>query len=222
MQLDLSNEDCHVDYADTESVSQKITRESLAACKDNLNHAAARLEGHMKEVTRRIIQKSKVGVVSKDDVADLERLQDEWNAARDSVKLCTVAGQHLKNNVSTIENYGVGDSVQFMVSTNGQVIHGKNRGIGWKNRQVGGQMSDNVALQLSQDIVKESSQRRHPEGLPSRTRMPSEFESSLQEYSNAPFEGRHGRGFKLEDQPTPSTVIPAISGASAHKRPDQS
>ena len=36
----------------------------------------------MKDITNRIIQKSKAGLVSDDDVADLERLRDEWDATR--------------------------------------------------------------------------------------------------------------------------------------------
>jgi hypothetical protein len=37
---------------------------------------------------------------------------------------------HLKENISTIENYATGDAIQFMVSTDGHTINGKNRGLG--------------------------------------------------------------------------------------------
>lgn len=201
MQLTAADNDSCVDDQGQESVSQQITREGLAACKNNLDLAAAKLERHMKEITSRIIQKSKAGLASNDDIADLERLQDEWDATRESVKLCAVAGQHLKNNVSSIENHGVGDSVQFMVSTNGQVIHGRNRGMGWKNRQVGGHMSDNVVLQLSQDMVKDNLHTGASGELPSRGRTVAGSDIAISGDQDMPFEGRHGKGFKLEPQP---------------------
>lgn len=218
MQLISDHDEDEMDDLGQDTISQRITREGLDACKDSLSHTAARLEGYMKDITNRIIQKSKAGLVSDDDIADLERLRDEWNATRESVKLCAVAGNHLRNNVSSIENHGVGDSVQFMVSTNGQVIHGKNRGMGWKNRQVGGHMSDNVVLQLSQDMVKEDPQVRNPDGLTFRAGMPSESEPLLDVRQDAPFGGRHGKGFKLETQPLSNTVSYAADSGSVRNR----
>lgn len=40
-----------------------------------------------------------------------------------------------------------------MVSTSGQVIHGKNCGLGWRTRQVGGHLSDDSVQQLSRDMT---------------------------------------------------------------------
>lgn len=54
--------------------------------------------------------------------------------------------------MSTIENYAVGDALQFMVSTNGKTICGKNHGLGWRTRQVGGYLSDASLQQLSRDM----------------------------------------------------------------------
>lgn len=55
--------------------------------------------------------------------------------------------------MSTIENSAEGDAIQFMVSTNGKIICGKNRGSGWRTRQVGGYMSNTSLQRLSQDIL---------------------------------------------------------------------
>lgn len=41
-----------------------------------------------------------------------------------------------------------------MVSTNGTFIHGKNRGLGWRTRQVEGHLSDASLQQLSKDMNK--------------------------------------------------------------------
>jgi hypothetical protein len=49
--------------------------------------------------------------------------------------ICSRADNQLKGKHY---NYATGDALQFMVSTNGKTIHGKNRGLGWRTRQVGG------------------------------------------------------------------------------------
>ena len=58
----------------------------------------------------------------------------------------------LKGKMSTIENHAVGDAVQIMVSTNGKIIHGKNRGLGPRTWQVGGYISDTSLQKLSHGI----------------------------------------------------------------------
>lgn len=103
----------------------------------------------MRDITNRIILKLKAGLVSNDDVTNLQRLRDEWTATHRSIKLYSLARNHLRNDVSNIENHSVRDSAQFIVLINRQVIHGKNRSMGWENQQVGGYISDNVVLQLS-------------------------------------------------------------------------
>lgn len=60
--------------------------------------------------------------------------------------------------MSTIENSAEGDAIQIMVSTNGKIICGKNRGSGWRTRQVGGYMSDTSLQRLSQDIAGNNQQ----------------------------------------------------------------
>lgn len=60
--------------------------------------------------------------------------------------------------MSTIENYAEGDAVQIMVSTNGKILRGKNRGLGWRTRQVGGYLSDASLRQLSRDMLHSNSQ----------------------------------------------------------------
>jgi hypothetical protein len=61
--------------------------------------------------------------------------------------------------MSTIENQAEGDAIQFMVSTNGKTICGKNCGSGWRTRQVGGYMSDVSLQQLSQNILSNDQQK---------------------------------------------------------------
>jgi hypothetical protein len=61
-------------------------------------------------------------------------------------------------NMSTIENYAEGDAIQFMVSTNGKTICGKNCGSGWRTRQIGGYMSDVSLQQLCRYILTNDQQ----------------------------------------------------------------
>ncbi|KAL3468816.1 hypothetical protein BJX99DRAFT_101154 [Aspergillus californicus] len=56
---------------------------------------------------------------------------------------------------SIIDNYSIGDAVQFMVSTDPQVnIRGSNVGLGPRTRQVGGHLSDETLQRLAEEIRK--------------------------------------------------------------------
>ncbi|GBF61952.1 hypothetical protein TMEN_4473 [Trichophyton mentagrophytes] len=89
---------------------------------------------------------------SDENVTDLLRLREEWETARQCMNICHRADEHQKDNISVIDNYATGDALQFMVSTNGHTIHGKNQGLGWRTRQVGGHLSDTTVQQLSRDM----------------------------------------------------------------------
>lgn len=53
-----------------------------------------------------------------------------------------------------MENYGKGDAVQIMVSTNGRLLNGRNQGLGWRTRQLGGYISDSSLQHLSQNLFR--------------------------------------------------------------------
>jgi hypothetical protein len=74
------------------------------------------------------------------------------------MEIYSSASLHLKENVSTIDNYGTGDAVQFMVSTDGRTIHGRNRGLGWRTRQLGGHVIDASLQKISGDFTAMSFQ----------------------------------------------------------------
>lgn len=56
--------------------------------------------------------------------------------------------------MSTIENLATGAALQYMVSTNGKTIHGKNLGLGHRTIQVGGYLSDTSLQQLSRELLR--------------------------------------------------------------------
>ena len=142
---------------DSETLPEKITSEGLQDCKDALARTAQKLEGYEKEVFARLMEKCKTALDSEEDVVNLTRLRHEWEATRQGMDICSKARDNLKENVSIIDNYAIGDAIQFMVSTNGKTIQGKNRGLGWRTRQIGGHLSDESV----QEIARVLGEYRH-------------------------------------------------------------
>lgn len=170
--------------SESNTVPEMIVNQGLQQCKESLTSTAMKLEKYIEDIMDRMFVKSEFSVKSEEDLADLSRLRDEWNTTRQCIDICSQADKHLKETVTTVENYGTGDAVQFMVSTNGQVIHGKNRGVGWRTRQIGGHLSDESVQQLSRDMTTINIQRTNDEDL--------SFEDKHQMYSE-----RYGRGYQL-------------------------
>jgi len=187
--------------------SEAIVDNGLQKCKESLNETAAKLEMHMQDLMGRLVDKTKNSVGS-DDAADLLRLRDEWEATRRGVRMCSQAEQHFKQAVSDIENYATGDAIQFMVSTNGKVIHGKNQGLGWRTRQVGGYLSDASIQQISRDMVSAGTRADENKGNVAKENLPSASDSALDGEGNADFD-KFGRGFKLKPKPESSATVPS-------------
>ncbi|KAJ5084772.1 hypothetical protein NUU61_009351 [Penicillium alfredii] len=102
----------------------------------------------------------------------------------------------LKENTSIIENHGTGDSLQFMVSANGKVLHGKNRGLGWRNTQVGGYLSNESVQQLSRDLAAiHTSHIRSEKPISKDEPTPSTYNAVGGEATE--YQERYGRGFTL-------------------------
>jgi hypothetical protein len=182
---------------------ETVTNEGLQECKNSLTVTAAKLEKHMRDIMDRLLAKSKTAVSSDEDAQDLSRLRDEWETARQCLDICSRADSHLKENVSVIENYGTGDALQFMVSANGKVLHGKNRGLGWRNRQVGGYVSNESIQQLSRDFASmHTSHLRSEEPISKDGATPSTGDAVKSEMT-AEFKERYGRGFTLRPARTP-------------------
>jgi hypothetical protein len=190
---------------------ESITNGGLQECKESLVATSAKLEGHMRNLMDRMIKKSQSSMTSSDDLVDLSRLRDEWETTRQCIDICSKADTQLK--VTTVDNYATGDSVQFMVSSNGQVFHGKNRGLGWRNRQVGGHLSDESIQQLSRDMTNVNFRgTANKEMLSDDNSTPTVGrENKTTEYSE-----RYGRGFMLTSQPSPGdSVAPTSFSAPA-------
>lgn len=193
------------------SVSETVTNEGLQECKNSLSNTAAKLETHLKALMDRIVTKSRKALASQEDIADMIRLQEEWETTRQCMHICSKAGAHLNENVSTIDNYATGDAIQFMVSTDGKVIHGKNRGLGWRTRQVGGYLNDASLQQLSKDMTRMSFPNMKQERPPSGGDFRSSGDELREDQVLSDFRERYGEGFKLAKA---RPAVPVASMAS--------
>lgn len=189
-----------------DSSPETVTNKGLQECKRSLIATTAKLEKHMQEVMDQILAKSKRRVSSDEDTQVLSRLRDEWEAARQCLDICSHADSNFKESVSVIENYGTGDALQFMVSANGKVLHGKNRGMGWRSRQVGGYMSNGTIQQLSRDLTVAHPISLRADNKPfSKTSLMPDA-SDVADYQTTPeFSERYGRGFTLSPTLKPET-----------------
>lgn len=200
--------------AGSEASPATVTNEGLQECKNSLAMTANKLEKHMRAIMDRLVAKSRTAISSDEDAQDLSRLRDEWETTRQCLEICSRADDHLKENVSIIENHGTGDALQFMVSANGQILHGKNRGLGWRSRQVGGYMSNESIQQLSRDLTAIHSSRPRDEVPMSKEGSALDKGGMVEGEMTREFEEQYGRGFALTPARTPEAQIPSCSASN--------
>jgi len=203
--------------SDPDAIPERVTNVGLQECKNSLTLTAVRLEKHMKDLMARLVEKSKTKMTSENDVADLIRLQEEWETTRQCMDVCSKAHTHLNKNITTVDNYGTGDAVQFMVSTDGNIVHGKNRGLGWRTRQVGGHLSDATVVHLSRDMSRSSFQNTENDGPSSRSNTLFVPADTVEGESFSEFRERHGRGFSLASRITPDITKSSTNSAESRQ-----
>jgi hypothetical protein len=175
-----------------ETLPEKLTTEGLQECKNNLNLTTAKLESYMKDRMNRLVAKSKIMMTSEEDFADLVRLQEEWETTRQSREICAKAEMHL---------------------TDGNTIHGKNRGLGWRTRQVGGHLSDLSVQQLSRDMTSIHFQQSGNDDPSSRANTISVPGDGVESEPGSEFKVRYGPGFKLPPKATGNIHMPSTPSA---------
>jgi hypothetical protein len=205
------------DIINQDTFPERVINQGLQECKDSLLLTAAKLEKHMRDLMDQMVTKLKTTMTSEEDAANLARLRDEWETARQCVNICSKANEHLKEDITTIDNYATGDAVQFLVSTEGKTIHGKNRGVGWRTRQVGGHLNDISVQQLSRDLTSISIRSMGDEGSHSRGNAPPVTHDGLENEPISEFRERYGEGFKLTPKPSPNVTAPSTRPARSGK-----
>ncbi|RKK08382.1 hypothetical protein BFJ68_g16683 [Fusarium oxysporum] len=178
--------------------SNMLINEGLGGCKDYIEFALERLRRHRQKVSGRVGTGSPAAV-SPNDKLLLDNLNDEAEALRHSLNLCSNIDTYLEEKISNIENHAEGDdTIQFMVSTDGKPLNGKNHGIGSRLKQAGGHFKEESLQQISQDFTAIS---LHQTGgnKPSRNASsPAANSGTTSGPLGTPF---NGRGFTL----TPKT-----------------
>jgi hypothetical protein len=153
---------------DAGTIPERITSDGIGECRISIEKATAKLEKHMQDTMDQMMFKSGA-TMTQEDASYLARLREEWTTARQCRDICTKAEQHLKDNISFIDNHATGDdAVQFLVSNSEKTIHGKNRGYGDQIRQLGGHLSDESIQKVSGDFLQMSIQRLENRTLPVR------------------------------------------------------
>lgn len=180
------------------SVPAKITNDGLEECKESLARMAAKLAGHEKLLFGRLADKMNSVGTSAADLTDFARLRDEWESTRQSMDILSAAGKHLEKNTSIIENHATGDAVQIMVSTNGKTLHGTNRGLGWRSRQVGGYLSDQTVRQISRDMSSIPTRYTHKDEPSTSCEEGNALGTVSEKRRRAEFTKRYGDGIQLE------------------------
>lgn len=177
--------------------SERLTSYGLRGCADTLYDTAARLEQRMQDIVDRMIDQSASSGTSEERRKYLSRLREDWRTAHQCRKICYQADKHLADNISMIDNYATGDAIQFMISTNGKTLHGKNRGLGRIARQIGGHLSDESLQKLSHDILHAQigSERSGPSPRDTSP-APDDLEATSGE-PDSRFGGQYGPGFSL-------------------------
>ncbi|KAL4744512.1 hypothetical protein BDW72DRAFT_188353 [Aspergillus terricola var. indicus] len=190
--------------SDPGALPERLTNAALQECKDSLEQTSAKLQKHIHNLIDRLLVKSASGSTSHDDLADLARLRDEWETTRQCIDICSKADSHFKETITTVDNYATGDAVQFMVSTDGQVIHGRNRGLGWRSRQVGGHLNDTSLQQLSKDFTTINIHTAMNNDSSSPKNTPATAGDMASGESASDFDRRYGRGSQLTPRSAPS------------------
>jgi hypothetical protein len=182
------------DSADGGISSKSVTEDGLKKCEENLNQVIQQLQHREKMLFERLLDRTTTLITSDGEKEELLGLRGEWEAFRTGKDICLQAQSHLQDSVSTIENFGAGDAVQFMVSTTNKTIRGVNRGTGWRTRQVGGHIDPASFQQLMRSMEAMDSPITG-EVPPSNLNVTSDQSSS--ESQEAHSWDQYGRGVNL-------------------------
>ncbi|KAM0544563.1 hypothetical protein ACHAPJ_011780 [Fusarium lateritium] len=181
---------------DPESTSGMLFGEGLDGCMHHMRFTLAHLERHQKNVRERPDTDS--NATSKEGQASFDKLQNDAKALRRCLAFCSDVDTYVESQISNIENHAEGDdTIQFMVSTDGKPLNGKNHGKGQRQKQAGGHLDNKSLQQMSQDFKSIALYQtgRTERDLERSTSTSGEDPASSS--SKSPFGDRHGPGFTL-------------------------
>lgn len=186
--------------------SRMLVGEGLDGCKNYINFALHRLQKHRQGVIDRL-QSNPTSAEFSNDKLLLEGLQNEADNLQNCLKFCSNVDSYLEEQISNIENDAEGDdTIQFMVSTNGKPLNGKNKGKGDRLKQAGGNWDSPTLQQVSKDFTTISI---HHKNIKKSTK--EDPPAAAPRAASVPPEGRfNGPGFSLASKPSvPSGLSPS-------------
>ncbi|KXJ87491.1 hypothetical protein Micbo1qcDRAFT_236373 [Microdochium bolleyi] len=187
--------------------SEALFGEGLSGCLHHMRFTLAQLENNRQRIQQGMGANPKAKLSAEDEAAS-ERLQTEARTLRNCLDFCSNVDEVLESQMSNIENYADGDDIiQYMVSTDGKPLLGKNKGSGKRLKQAGGHLSDGSFQQMSQDfkeisIHEKLRQEQSPPSAPSTPSTPSASQPTTKKADGAPvqdspFGARYGTGLPL-------------------------
>jgi transposase-like protein len=194
-------------------IPEKITSYGIQECRVSMEQTTARLEKHMQGILDQMISKSSA-TMTQEDASYLARLREELAVARQCRDICSRADQHLKDNISVIDNEATGDeAVQFLVSNDQKTIHGKNRGYGDKIKQLGGHLSDQSIQKLSGDFLQMVSIQT-PGSRDPAAQSDSSLSNKDMNESRTSWQPQYGSGRALKSELNPKFTTRETSGGA--------
>jgi hypothetical protein len=200
---------------DPDISSERPATEGSQEYEDSFILTAAKMERHMKDRLDQLLMKLKTGATSEEDIANLIRLQEEWEMTRQLIDTYSKAERHLNKNISIIENHATGNAIQFMVSPNGKILHGSNRGVGPRTRQVGGYIDNKTTEEISKYMSSVDLQNIASEDPSSSNNTSSAPNDGVENEPTSEYMKLYGRGFKFmseNTENTPTTSMPSQEG----------
>ncbi|KAJ4243335.1 hypothetical protein NW762_014821 [Fusarium torreyae] len=146
-----------------------------------------------------------------DNEALLNNLNEEADVLRHSLNLFSNIDTYLEEKISNIENHAEGDdTIQFMVSTDGKPLNGKNHGVGLRLKQAGGHFKEPSLQQISQDFTTISLHQTGSTRSPRNAHASAADPETTAVPPGTPF---NGRGFTLAPKPISGSVPSSSPGA---------
>ncbi|KAH7308417.1 hypothetical protein B0I35DRAFT_491469 [Stachybotrys elegans] len=190
-------------YRDPDSASGMLFGEGLEGCMHHMRFTLAHLEKHRKSVSERL--STPLDASSAEDQAAVNKLQNEAKTLRRCLAFCSDVDAYVEAQISNIENHAEGDdTIQFMVSTDGRPINGKNYGTGKRQKQAGGHFGEISLQQVSRDFksiaIHQSGYMEHD----NKSTVSMTDDDAASASPKSPFGDRHGPGFVLAKGPAPA------------------
>ncbi|KAG8627700.1 hypothetical protein KVT40_003573 [Elsinoe batatas] len=181
------------------STSNRITKRGLEGCKESLARTVQELISLERQLLDEMVARSANGPLTS---IDFMRLREEREATRQAMDICTSAQEHLKESVNNVENFATGNALQFMASTDGRTIRGKNKGFGAVTGQVGGTYDPASFAELCKimNAVNLDLTHQTPGAAASSSRQSKETgDTSLEhgQHHTSKFDNQYGKGVRL-------------------------